>query len=90
MNKHNIHEYWHLLEAMKAGKDIECKGSVIDNPFFTSPASLYRVKPDPLVGYINIYEEGGSVHLYSDGDEAVGVGEMNPSYIKTIKMVEEV
>lgn len=60
MNKHNIHKYWHLLEAVKAGKVVqfyrdhetgwvdvtEGHDGNISYPF---APERYRVKPEPVV-----------------------------------------
>ncbi len=94
MNKHNIHEYWHLLEAMKDGKDIEYDGVVAKDPIFCHQASYYRVKPEPLVRYKNTYSNRDDNRLestdYKSRKTAVEVGNSDKCYIKTIKMVEEV
>ncbi len=99
MNKHNIHEYWHLLEAMKAGKDIEYLDTKLtwvklSDTCFDLPVELYRVNPEPLVRYKNKYSNRDDNRLtstdYKSRKIAVEVGNSDECYIKTIKMVEEV
>lgn len=57
MNKDNIEQYWPLLEAVRAGKQIQfLSGSVWkddDVPQFDlQPASSFRIKPEPIEWWI--------------------------------------
>lgn len=53
MNKHDIKSYWHLLEAMREGREIQMNAGTKDDPhwetkgdyWFSAPPSFYRIKP---------------------------------------------
>lgn len=51
MTKDNINKYWHLLEALKADKEIQIyeddRWQRLDNIIFFAPASAYRIVEPP-------------------------------------------
>lgn len=60
-----INEYWHLLEALKAGKELQLWDSPIKNQWndfitneinFISEPQHYRIKPEIPKGYVIWYK----------------------------------
>lgn len=67
MNAQNIHEYWHLLVALKAGRTLQflsgTEWSDMSDPAFTAPARFYRIKPDLYQEFRDALERGEKVEV---------------------------
>ena len=69
MNKDNAKNYLPLVQALADGKTIQfltSYGIYVDvrNPDFVAPPSDYRIKPEPMVVWLNEYP--GQNIIYSD------------------------
>lgn len=69
MNLARINEYWHLLEAVKAGKQLQLltrhgnwEDLISGNVNFNQPPHTYRVKPEPVTLYC-VWWEGERWYL---------------------------
>ena len=101
MKLSEIDKYWHLLEAAREGKTIQ----MLRNPTgredrwmdrqteaFNSPPDQYRIKPEPLVLWVNEYEnDDGSKSVgetFAAPATAIRHGQHLRGYIRTIKLTE--
>ena len=85
-----------VIQAHKDGKRIQCKlrrresewGDSL-NPSWDFPNHDYRIKPDPLVVWVNEYEDG-ALSPYQTKDEALGAARRYAISCKraAVKMVE--
>lgn len=85
MNKDNAKDYLPLVQALAEGKTIQCEfipGIWEDNPCpgWSMEARHYRVKPEPMTVWINMYNNGYVYVHFSEeralegkGHSAIGV-----------------
>ena len=91
MNKDNAHLYLPLVQALAEGKKVEYKdvdGDWItprEISFYADP-DRYRVKPEPIVMWANVYEGYVACHETRENAE----NSARNTLIKCVKLVEEV
>ncbi len=77
MNKDNAKDYLPLVQALADGKVIQHRGVngwySVDAPSFDSPASDYRIKPEPREFWVNRYPNGNESGKCLTRHEAEGV-----------------
>ena len=97
MNQEQAIKFLPLITAFAQGKEVQVRTTTNSNWSNTRdplwhPSQQYRVKPEVVVKYINIYEDGSRyTHVtLSDAIEGKirGDGYINPS-VRTIKVIEE-
>jgi hypothetical protein len=93
MNKDNAKNYLPLVQALADGKIIQfltLQGVYVDsrNPDFSAPASDYRIKPEPMVVWLNEYP--GQNIIYSDPHDTQSSADdaASPFRSRCVKFVE--
>ena len=89
MNKDNAHLYLPLVQALAEGKTIQIKNmdeewADIFDPSFL-PDREYRIKPQPIVMWANVYEGYIACHETRENAE----NSARNTLIKCVKLVEE-
>lgn len=78
MDKHNAHLFLPLVQAFVDGKTIqkniglgadELWLNVVGSLSFANNPEDYRIKPEPLECWVNVYDDGGLL-LFDDENEA--------------------
>lgn len=97
MNKDNAKDYLPLVQALAEGKTIQAKDTYdggwhdLTTPSWGMAASCYRVKPEPVVVWVNEYRSDDGNKLgcnFATEAAAIEAKGSNVNYIRTIKLVE--
>lgn len=79
MNKKNAADYLPLVQALADGKVIQMmealgKWKDVDDVFLNTPASNYRIKPEPREIWVNRHEDAGLGYNFYTSKEAAAHG----------------
>lgn len=66
MNREQAKALLPIITAFAEGKTIQCRGHTVgcrewkdvDNPSFGYTPDMYRIKPEPMECWVNVYEDG--------------------------------
>jgi len=98
MNKDNAHLYLPFVQALADGKTVQMADNVIDgegegwegwdssvtNINFTEPPEYYRIKPEPIRFWINVYDKFVAAH----DTEENALNSKGSGCTRTVKAVE--
>lgn len=82
-----------VMQAFEDGKEVELEGSIqwlpANNPNWNWAETNYRVKPEPMVLYVNIYDDGER-HTYKNESHAIKMYDHREKGRAAVKFIESI
>lgn len=96
MNREQAEKFVPIFQAFAEGKtiqwfDVFCEKWIdLASPNFFGRPSDYRIKPEPMVVYVNVYSDGSGTHLAYDSLESAERAETHTKNItrRAVKFIE--